>query len=163
MKLGEKYCKIAFFWRCDFWHFFDSQKIKKSNHQKCKNLIKRCQIFIAAFERRVLNSFFGSSEPSRKNFILTIKRWTCKIFHFLQKTIEKTMFLHFWKFPKSKKYDFPLVFQQKWNGTKFEKSISTQKPIEKCDFYIFRNHKNSKIVNFQWFLIKNELWHPKKS
>ena len=54
-------------------HFFEdvifgSQKIKKSNHQKCEEFIKQCQIFIEAFERRVLNTIFGSSESSRKIF-----------------------------------------------------------------------------------------------
>ena len=73
------------------------------------------------------------------------------------------MFLQFLKFHNYKIFNFSLVFQQKWNGTKIRKSNFEKKNIEKYDFYIFRSHKNPKIMIFQWFFIKNELWHPKKS
>ena len=43
----------------------------------------------------------------------------------------------------------------------FQKSNFAQKPIENYIFCIFRNHKNPKIVFFQWFLIKNELGRQK--
>ena len=98
-----------------------------------------------------------------KFFFLVIERWTCKNFHFLRKTIEKLIFLHFLKYHNYKINDFSLVFQQKWNGTKIRKSNFTQKLIEKYDFYIFCNHKNPKIIIFQWFFIKNESGHAKKS
>ena len=68
MKFGKKNCEICIFLEMRFLAFLGSQKIKKSNHQKCKNLIKRCQIFIAAYQRLVLNDIFGPPEPSRKIF-----------------------------------------------------------------------------------------------
>ena len=42
----------------------------------------------------------------------------------------------------------------------FEKSFVR---ISGTIFAFFRNHKNPKIMIFQWFFIKNELWHPQKS
>ena len=68
MKFEEKIAKFAFFEKLIFRIFWVAKKSKKSNHQKCENLIKRPQIFIAAFKRRALNIIFGPPGPSRKFF-----------------------------------------------------------------------------------------------
>ena len=98
-------------------HFFEdvifgSQKIKKSNHQKCKNLIKRCQIFIAAYQRMVLNNIFGPPEPLRKFFFLTIKMLTRQNFHFSKKQWKIADFVIL-KFQKMQKCLFFHGFLQK--------------------------------------------------
>ena len=96
-----------------------------------------------------------------KFFFLSIERWTCQNFHFLQKTIEKIMFFHFLEFQKFKNNDFPLFFQQKWNGTKMGKSNFTQKSIENYDFYVFRKHKIQKSWFFNGFWLKMNPGAPK--
>ena len=68
MKFEEKNENFAFFENVIFAIFGAAEKWKKSNHQKCKNLIKRPYFFIASCQRRALNTIFGSSEPSRKIF-----------------------------------------------------------------------------------------------
>ena len=68
---NSKKLKNLHFLKIRFFAFFGLQKIKKiesSKIEKCKNLMKQCQIFIASYQRRVLNIIFGSSEPSRKIF-----------------------------------------------------------------------------------------------
>ena len=68
MKLEEKITKIVFFENAIFGIFWVAKKSKKSNLEKCKNLLKRSQIFIAAYQRRVLNNIFEQPEPSRNLF-----------------------------------------------------------------------------------------------
>ena len=85
IKLGEKNCEICIFWKCNFYGFLGSQKIKKSNHQKCKNLIKRCQFFIAACQRIMLNNIFGPPEPSRKIFFSDHREVNLSKFSFFAK------------------------------------------------------------------------------
>ena len=64
----KKWKKMHFFENVIFGIFWVAKKSKKSNHQKCEKFIKQPYFFIAAFERRALNTIFGSSEPPRKIF-----------------------------------------------------------------------------------------------
>tara|TARA_B100000497_G_C7319672_1_gene213531 strand:- start:169 stop:444 length:276 start_codon:yes stop_codon:yes gene_type:complete len=89
-------------------HFFEdvifgSQKMKKSNHQKCKNLIKRCQIFIAAYQRMVLNNIFGPPEPLRKIFFSDHQDADSSKFSFFAKNHGKMNVFAIFGIPKTQK------------------------------------------------------------
>ena len=156
MKLGEKYCKIAFFWRCDFWHFFGSQKIKKSNHQKCKNLIKRCQIFIAACQRRVLNSFFGPPEPLRKMFFSCHRDADLSKFSFFAKNNGKIIIFVIFEISKIQNVCFFIGFSTKMSWDKIPKNkfcIKTNRKLRFLHFsqpQKFKNHDFSMVFCKKW-------------
>ena len=137
MKFEQKIAKFAFLKKSIFGIFGVAKISKKSNHQKCENLVKRCRIFIASFQRRVLNTIFGPPEPSRKNFFPTIKMLTRQNFHFLQKTMEKLMFLQFLKSTKLKNHDFPLGFSIKMSWDKIPEIKFFMKINRKLPFLHF--------------------------
>ena len=139
MKLGEKNSKSCIFWKCDFYDFWASRKWKKSNHQKCENFIKRPYFFIAAFERRFLNSFFGPPEPSRKIFFSDHREVNLSKFSFFAKNHGKNNVFAILEISKIQKSRF-------WIGFSIKMS---------CDIFLKINflHKNqSKITIFTFFV-----------
>ena len=128
---------------------------KKSNHQKCENFIKRPYFFIAAFERRVLNSFFGPSEPSRKFFFSRHQDADSSKFQFFAKKHWKNNVFSFFGIPKIHKLWFSIGFSAKMKWDKIRKNKFYIKTNRKLQFLRFLKTQNPKIMIFQWFLIKN--------
>ena len=96
--------KLHFFENVIFGIFWVAKKSKKSNHQKCKNLIKRPQFFIAAFQRMALNTIFGLPEPSRKIFFSRHQDADLSKFSFFAKNNGKNnvfAILEIWELQKS--------------------------------------------------------------
>ena len=75
--------------------------------------------------------------------------------HLLKKPIKNHTFI-FWNFGNMLLHWF---FNKNGSGQNSENQI-WQKINRKLQFSHFSNHKNSKIMIFQWLFIKNELWHP---
>ena len=136
--------------------------MKKSNHQKCENFIKRPQIFIAACQRRVLNTIFGPSGPSRKIFFSRHQDADLSKFSFFAKNNETINVFAFFGIPKIQKSWFSIGFSIKMSCGIFPKIIFYTKTNRKLYFLRFSKTQNPKIMIFQWFFIKNELGHPNK-
>ena len=121
MKFCRKKLKILhFFEKLIFAVLWASRKWKKSNHQKCENLIKRPYFFIAAFERRVLNTIFGPPEPSRKNFSSGHREVNLPNFSFFAKKHGKINAFLIFENSDLQNLQFFIGFSKKWLGTFFE-------------------------------------------
>lgn len=122
-KIGRKILQNCIFWRSDFWLFFWQPKNRIIKNVKIWS--NDTKFLSRHIKEGFKTQFLGHLNHPGKFFFLTIERWTCQNFHFLQKTIEKLMFLYFLKFENYKIFIFHWFFQQKWIGTKTRKTNFT--------------------------------------
>ena len=121
--------------------------MKKWNHQKCENFIKRPYFFIASYQRRALNIIFGSSESSRKFFFSDHREVNLSKFSFFAKNHGKIMFLHFLEFRDYKILHFHWFFNKNESG-KNSKNHFLHKNHSKIAFFTYFENTKSKNHDF---------------